>query len=366
MMRHYRIDPFFSRLFIVVGVGIVLYLMYQLSAVILPFVIAFVLSYLLNPTVSYLQDKLTISRWLSILLVYFSIILMMGLVLWWLIPLIWEQAQSLWQSIPTMIDYYNQQVRQWIIAYTPINPPMIKINDMSASLLEYLKENYHITDARSIFGKLFLSGMSIVNVAGVVVLIPILMFYFLYNWQGRLSGWKQAIPKPYVKKVSQIVDESDHALMAFVKGQLLVMFLLGAVYAIQLQLIGLNVGLIIGMVAGIASFVPYLGFGIGIISALIAGFFQFGLDWVHLVLIFGAFMVGQAVEGYVLQPLLLGDKIGLSPLWVMFVVLAGASLMGIVGMLIALPVAAVINVICRHCYQSYLQSEFYHGNQSQN
>ena len=133
------------------------------------------------------------------------------------------------------------------------------------------------------------------------------------------------------------------------------------VYAVQLQLIGLKVGLIIGMMAGIASFVPYLGFTLGFIAAIIAGLFQFGVDWVHLLLIIGAFMVGQAVEGYILQPLLLGDKIGLSPLWVIFAVLAGAALAGIAGMLIALPLAAVLKVLFQHAYDSYRETEFYKG-----
>lgn len=149
--------------------------------------------------------------------------------------------------------------------------------------------------------------------------------------------------------------------MEFIKGQLLVMVLLGAIYAVQLQLIGLELGLTIGMVAGIASFVPYLGFGLGFIAAIIAGLFQFGFDWFYLSLIVGAFLVGQAAEGYVLQPLLLGDKIGLSPLWVIFAVLAGASLLGFVGMLIALPVSAVINVLFRHLYAYYRSTDFYKG-----
>ncbi len=176
-----------------------------------------------------------------------------------------------------------------------------------------------------------------------------------------MRTWKDALPAASSAKIISIAKDCDSALMAFVKGQLLVMILLGVVYAVQLQLIGLELGLIIGMVAGIASFVPYLGFGIGFVAAIIAGLFQFGLNWLQLGLIAGAFLVGQAVEGYVLQPLLLGDKIGLSPLWVIFAVLAGAALMGFVGMLIALPVSAIINVLFRHAYDAYRQSDLFKG-----
>ena len=354
-------DVFFKRVFISLFLVAIGYIIYQLQSVILPFLVAFILSYAINPLVQKLQDKAHIRRWVAILLVYLSTGLMIGLILWWLIPLVWEQLQSAWKYVPTAIDYYNNTLRGWVRSHTPIRLPAMQVRDMSKGLVDFLKENYNITDARSFFTNLMLSGMSVINVAGIVVLVPILMFYFLYNWDERLVKMRHMIPNRYILSVYRIAKESDEALMSFIKGQLLVMVLLGMVYAVQLQLIGLKVGLIIGMMAGIASFVPYLGFTLGFIAAIIAGLFQFGVDWVHLVLIVGAFMVGQAVEGYVLQPLLLGDKIGLSPLWVIFAVLAGAALAGIAGMLIALPLAAVLNVLFKHAYDSYRETEFYKG-----
>jgi predicted PurR-regulated permease PerM len=354
-------DVFFKRVFISLFLVAIGYIIYQLQSVILPFLVAFILSYAINPLVQKLQDKAHIRRWVAILLVYLSTALMIGLILWWLIPLVWEQLQSAWKYVPTAIDYYNNTLRGWVRSHTPIRLPAMQVRDMSKGLVDFLKENYNITDVRSFFTNLMLSGMSVINVAGIVVLVPILMFYFLYNWDERLIKIRHMIPNRYIPSVYRIAKECDEALMSFIKGQILVMVLLGMVYAVQLQLIGLKVGLIIGMIAGIASFVPYLGFTLGFIAAIIAGLFQFGVDWVHLVLIVGAFMVGQAVEGYILQPLLLGDKIGLSPLWVMFAVLAGASLAGIAGMLIALPLAAVLKVLFQHAYDSYRETEFYKG-----
>lgn len=354
-------DVFFKRVFISLFLVAIGYIIYQLQSVILPFLVAFILSYAINPLVQKLQDKAHIRRWVAILLVYLSTGLMIGLILWWLIPLVWEQLQSAWKYVPTAIDYYNNTLRGWVRSHTPIRLPALQVRDMSKGLVDFLKEHYNIIDVRSFFTNLMLSGMNIINVAGIVVLVPILMFYFLYNWDERLVKMRHMIPNRYILSVYRIAKESDEALMSFIKGQILVMVLLGMVYAVQLQLIGLKVGLIIGMMAGIASFVPYLGFTLGFIAAIIAGLFQFGVDWVHLLLIIGAFMVGQAVEGYVLQPLLLGDKIGLSPLWVMFAVLAGASLAGIAGMLIALPLAAVLKVLFQHAYDSYRETEFYKG-----
>jgi predicted PurR-regulated permease PerM len=192
-----------------------------------------------------------------------------------------------------------------------------------------------------------------------VVLIPVIAFYFLLDWDRMLDSMRRLIPRPYEQSTLKIVGECHSVLGAFVKGQFLVMLLLGIVYAVGLQLIGLEVGLIIGMVAGLASIIPYLGFAVGIIAAVIASLFQFGLDWVHLALVVVVFMIGQAIEGYILQPFLLGDKIGLSPVAVVFAVLAGAQLAGFLGMLIALPVAAVIVVLLKHAREWYEQSQLY-------
>src|SRR5690606_3705519 len=169
------------------------------------------------------------------------------------------------------------------------------------------------------------SGLNFIQIGGTIVLIPIIAFYFLLDWDRMLYSLRRLIHRPYEKATLNIVSECHSVLGAFVKGQLLVMVLLGVVYAVGLLLIVLEIELIIGMIAGLCSIIPYLGFAVGIIAAVIATFFQFGIDWWQLVLVGIVFMVGQAVEGYILQPFLLGDKIGLSPVAVVFAVLAGAQ-----------------------------------------
>lgn len=364
MQSTYRFtqDPFFKRLFYLAIMMVTGYVLYKLQTVIMPFVVAFVLAYLFNPLVRWLQNKLHLRRWLAILLVYLGVIAGAVGLLWWLLPIIWEQLQTFWSFVPHAIDYYNQTIRGWVASNTPVRLPVFQMKDMSRGVLSYLQDNYNFSDASSLALSVFSSSMSVINVAGLAVLVPIVMFYFLYNWDERLLAWQHAIPNRYLGRVYAIAKESDDALMSFVQGQLLVMVLLGIVYAVQLQMIGLKVGLLIGMMAGLASFVPYLGFALGFIASVGAGIFQFGFDWVHMVLIVGAFMMGQVIEGYILQPLLLGDKIGLSPIWVMFAVLAGAALFGFAGMVIALPAAAVLNVFARHAYLAYRDSEFYKGN----
>ncbi|WP_201538446.1 AI-2E family transporter [Psychrobacter immobilis] len=358
-MINQPIDPFFRRLFIVVGLVVSIFLLYLMLPVIVPFVVAFVLAYLFNPLVKRLSKY--IKRWIAIIIVYSTITLGMALLLWWLIPTLWHQLQAAWDYLPKVLNWYNDVVREWFTNNSRIRLPELEPKGFSETLVEYMQTNYKFEDASSVMSQIIASGMNFINSAGLIVLVPILTFYFLFNWDQRLNTWKMAVPEPYYAKVVNIAQDCDRALMAFIKGQLLVMVLLGAIYAIQLQLIGLELGLIIGMVAGIASFVPYLGFGVGFIAAITACLFQFGMDWTYLSLIVGAFLIGQAAEGYILQPLLLGDKIGLSPLWVIFAVLAGASLLGFVGMLIALPVSAVLNVLFRHLYAHYRTTDFYKG-----
>lgn len=355
-MPHRAIDPFFHRIITLGVISGLLYTLFLLRSVIAPFAVAFIFAYMLNPLVSKLSKK--IPRIMAIIIVYVFLLLLCGALLLWLLPMLWKQLQILWQSIPAVVIWYNDVARAYVAKNTDFSLPALDYDTFSV-LMTYIQNTYEISDAQSMIKKVLSSGVNVASTFGMVVIMPILTFYFLMNWQERLHSWLSMFPIAYQKKVTVIAKDCDVALMSFIKGQLSVMILLGMIYAIQLQLIGLNLGLIIGISAGIASFVPYLGFGVGICSALITGVVQFGFDPMYLILIMGAFMVGQAMEGYVLQPLLLGNKIGLSALWVIFSVLAGASLFGFVGMLIALPVSAIINVLFHHVYDAYRQSNYY-------
>lgn len=358
-MRHRTLDPFFRRILIVLFWVVFLHALYLMRAVILPFVAAFILAYMLNPLVTRLARYM--NRMLAIVVVYFASILLTGALVVWFVPVLWQQITLAWESLPLLVEWYNTTARTWISQHMGGRPMPLEVDVISNALIEYAQKNYQVADAQSLIKQVLNSGIMVANNVGMAVMVPILTFYFLIGWQKRLNTWLHAMPKPHQKKALEIAKDCDTTLMNFIKGQLSVMLLLGAIYAIQLQLIGLKFGLLIGIGAGVASFVPYLGFGVGIIVAIVVGLFQFGFDPIYIGLIIGAFMVGQAMEGYVLQPLLLGDKIGLSPLWVIFSVLAGASLFGFVGMLIALPVSAILNVLFHHAYCAYLDSDWYKG-----
>ena len=357
------IDRPLRRIFILIIIALLLWLIYLLKPVVIPFVGAFFIAYLFSPLVARLS-KLGLPRWLSTCVVFLGISVGLTFALWYVVPLVWKQVIYARDSIPAGVHWVNHHFLPWAERTFNLVPMRIDTDQMSNAIMQYIKTNYSIDNIQTLVLRLAQSGLNFIQIGGTVVLVPIITFYFLLDWERMLKQMHRLIPRPYEKTTMRIVRDCHMVLGAFVKGQILVMFLLGVVYAVGLQIIGLEVGLIIGMVAGLASIIPYLGFAVGIISAVIATLFQFGIDWMQLVLVGVVFMIGQAIEGYILQPFLLGDKIGLSPVAVVFAVLAGAHLGGILGMLIALPVAAIIVVLLKHAREFY-ESSLWYGKSAQ-
>ena len=351
-------DRTLRRIFILAGIALLLWVLYLLKPVVIPFIGAFLIAYLFSPLVEKLT-KIGLPRWLSISIVFIGIGVLLVWAMWFLVPLVWQQLMYARDSIPAGIHWVNATFLPWVSNTFNVERMEIDTDQISTVVMEYIQTNYSADSIQTMALRLAQSGLNFIQIGGTIVLIPVIAFYFLLDWERMLHSLHRLIPRPYEASTMRIVRECHSVLGAFVKGQFLVMLLLGIVYAVGLQLIGLEVGLIIGMVAGLASIIPYLGFAVGIIAAVIATLFQFGVDWMQLVLVGVVFMIGQAVEGYILQPFLLGDKIGLSPVAVVFAVLAGAQLAGFLGMLIALPVAAVIVVLLRHVREAYEHSQMY-------
>ena len=346
------------RIFILVSIALLIWLIYVLKPVVIPFIGAFFIAYLFSPLVARFSS-IGLPRWLSTCIVFFGMSIALSVALWYVVPLVWKQVIYARDSIPAGVHWVNHRFLPWAEHTFNLEPMRIDTDQMSNAIMQYIQTNYSVDSIQTLALRLAQSGLNFIQIGGTVVLVPIIAFYFLLDWERMLQQMHRLIPRPYEKTTMRIVRECHSVLGAFVKGQFLVMFLLGVVYAVGLQLIGLEVGLIIGMIAGLASIIPYLGFAVGIISAVVATLFQFGIDWMQLVLVAIVFMVGQVIEGYVLQPFLLGDKIGLSPVAVVFAVLAGAHLGGILGMLIALPVAAVIVVLLKHGREFYETTAWY-------
>ncbi|MEB6676590.1 chloramphenicol efflux transporter CxpE [Acinetobacter haemolyticus] len=351
-------DLVLRRIFILAGIALLLWVLYLLKPIVIPFVGAFLIAYFFSPLVDVLV-KIKLPRWLAISVVFIGIGVTLTVVLWFLAPLVWKQLIYARDSIPAGIHWVNATFLPWMSETFDLVPMEIDTDQISKVVMEYVQTNYSSDSIQTFALRLAQSGLNFIQIGGIIILIPIISFYFLLDWERMLQSLRRLIPRPYEASTLKIIRECHSVLGAFVKGQFLVMLLLGVIYAVGLQFIGLEVGLIIGMVAGLASIIPYLGFAVGIIAAVIATLFQFGLDWTQLLLVGAVFLVGQMVEGYILQPFLLGDKIGLSPVAVVFAVLAGAQLAGFLGMLIALPVAAVIVVLLRHARDNYEKSRFY-------
>ncbi len=326
-----------------------------LAPVLTPFLVAAFLAYLGDPLADRLEAK-KCSRTVSVIVVFFvlTIFIFVGIIL--VIPSIEGQVTSLAAKLPL---YKSQMLNVWLpyiterfgIDFNSIGAEQVKemLGSESNSLQKMITKV-----ASSIFG----SGIAIVSVIGNLVLIPVVTFYLLRDWDEIVAKVHVLLPRNVETTTLKLVNESDSVLGAFIRGQIMVMLCLSIIYSVGLSIVGLDLALLIGVIAGLVSFVPYLGFIIGIVAAGLASLLQFG-DFTHLVYIVIVFGVGQAAEGMFLTPNLVGDKIGLHPVAVIFAVLAGGQLFGFVGVLIALPVAAVIMVLLRYGYELYLESRLY-------
>ena len=205
------------------------------------------------------------------------------------------------------------------------------------------------------------SGKSIIDIAGLFVVTPVVAFYMLLDWDrmiSRVDGW---VPRDNVGTVREIAGEVNHVIAGFVRGQGTTCLLLGIIYATGLTIVGLNFGLLIGLFAGLISFIPYLGSFVGLILALGVAAVQFWPNWIMIAVVAVVFFIGQFIEGNILQPKLVGSSVGLHPVWLMFALFAFGALFGFVGLIIAVPAAAVVGVLVRFGLSRYLESPLYRG-----
>jgi len=331
------------------------YLIWLLSPVLMPFAVAAMLAYLGDPLANRLQ-RLGMSRAWAASVVFLVLLLALVGVLLLLIPLISRQIENLIENLPRYSQWAQQTAWPWLQQKLHLDPRMFDSDQLLAALKAHIGSIGDI--ATSVLGKVSRSGVGVVLWMTNLVLIPVVAFYLLRDWHRLVGTIDRMLPRSIEPTIAHLAHESDKVLGAFVRGQLLVMLALGIFYGAGLSLVGLSVGLLIGIVAGLLSFVPYLGFIVGFGAAIIAVLVQYG-DWSHVLMICGVFAVGQLLEGYVLVPRLVGGKIGLHPVAVIFAVLAGGYLFGFLGVLLALPAASVIVVLLRYLLERYRLSELY-------
>ncbi|MEO1925377.1 MAG: AI-2E family transporter [Gammaproteobacteria bacterium] len=331
------------------------YLLYLLAPILTPFLISAFLAYIGDPAVDRLQT-IKFSRTLAVVFV-FCLMLIIGLCFMLAVfPLIEEQIRLLLTRIPVMIDWVQSEFIPWITQRFGLQPDAIDLGGLKQSLMGHWQTVGNVVG--KFLAKVSASGQLIILWVSYTLLVPVVTFYLLRDWDILVDKIRELIPRRYETVTVKLVKDSDAVLAEFFRGQLLLMFAQAIFYSIGLWVVGLEFSLLIGMTAGLVSFVPYLGVIVGIVVAGIAAFMQFH-DVVHIVYILVVFGMGQMLEGMVLTPLLVGDRIGLHPVAVIFAVMAGAQLFGFFGMLIALPVAAVIVVLLRHFHEQYLNSNFY-------
>ncbi len=346
----------------VLAAGILIYL---LAPVLTPFVVAALLAYLGDPLVDRLE-RLRIGRWRlgrtgGVIVVFFSLLLLLAVALLLLVPLLEKQISRLISQVPGYVEWLQEVAVPWLSDRLGITVPSLD----SAQLTEMFKENWQGAGgiAAGIWSGVSKSGMALIGWLINLFLIPVVAFYLMRDWDRLIDRIRALIPRPAEPTVSRLARESDQVLGGFLRGQLLVMLALATIYSVGLTLAGVELALLIGVIAGLISFVPYLGTIVGVGMGAAASLFQVGELW-HLVAVLAVFSVGQIAESVVLQPLLIGDRIGLHPVAVIFAVLAGGQLFGFLGILLALPVAAVLMVLLRYLHQRYENSVVYAGQES--
>lgn len=348
-----------SRRWVWLGVVVLLCVfIYLLHPILTPFLVALGLAYLFDPLVDRLE-KYGLSRTWGVVAVFalFTLIVMAMLLV--LVPMLAKQLLRLYELAPQMLDWLQHTAMPWAQAKLGLNDGFWKFDKVKAAISEHMGQTTDIVGV--VLSQATASGLALIGLLANLVLIPVVSFYLLRDWDLMMAKIRSLLPRDNEERIVSLAGECHEVLGAFVRGQLLVMLALGVIYAAGLMLVGLELGLLIGLIAGMAAIVPYMGFVIGIGAALIAGLFQFGGDLYPMVGIVAVFMVGQALEGMVLTPLLVGDRIGLHPVAVIFAILAGGELFGFTGVLLALPVAAVIMVLVRHLKDLYKDSQMYSG-----
>jgi predicted PurR-regulated permease PerM len=336
------------------------WLVHLLAPVITPFAISAVLAYLGDPLVDRLE-RFSIGRWkfgrvLAVSLVFILMLVLLTIVLIIIMPLLVEQVRLLIKLIPSWIDWFSGTALPWLAARLGLETTDFDTAHLTQMLKDYWREI--TTAAFKLVDYISRGGMAVAALITNLVLIPVVTFYLLRDWDLLIRATHDLLPRSIEAAVSRTVKEVDEVLGAFFRGQLMVMLALGVIYAAGLSLVGIDLAVLIGMGAGLLSIVPYLGSIVGLLVAAGTAIFQFQ-DVFHLLMVLLVFAVGQSAEGMYLTPKLVGDSIGLHPVTVIFAVLAGGQLFGFLGILLALPVAAAINVLVRNVLQKYRQSGLY-------
>ncbi len=339
--------------------GLLIFFMMSLSNILLPFVAGMAIAYLLDPVADWMEHR-GIHRVVatSIIMVGFVIFAIGGVLL--LVPMIEAQIAKIGEIAPA----YGAQIKEALDGLTDgafsswlSGEAGEKKGGAGGEIIASLTGL-----VQGFIKNIVNQGLAFFNVLSLIFITPVVAFYLLVDWDRMVSEIDRWLPRDQRDTIVELVQEIDHRLAGFVRGTTLVCTILALFYATALELAGLDFGFIVGLIAGALSFVPYLGFAVGAILSAVLAILQFWPDFMQIGIIAAIFLVGQIAEGNVLTPNFVGRNVELHPVWVIFALLAFGSLFGFVGILMAVPLAAMIGVLMRYAVRRYLASPFYHGN----
>lgn len=342
--------------FWLVALAVFVLLLWLLADILLPFIAGMAIAYFLAPLVDRME-RMGINRMVASLGIITLVVLAIVLVLLLIPPLLGGQLASLIQNIPT----YVTKLRALIS-----DPGIPWLNKLVGSGIGSDKGISDLLTQGAGWITTFLTGLwsggrAIVSLFSLIVVTPVVAFYLIYDWHRMVNTVDSWIPIRQRETVHELVQETDRAIAGFVRGQAAVCLILGTFYAVALTLTGLNFGLLIGLISGLITFIPYVGSMTGLVLSVGVAVAQFWPDYTWIVVVIAIFFVGQFIEGNILSPKLVGESAGLHPVWVIFALLAFGVLFGFVGLLVAVPVAATIGVLARFALRRYLASPYYTG-----
>jgi predicted PurR-regulated permease PerM len=334
----------------------VLALLWLLAPVLTPFLIGAVLAYALHPLVARLV-AMRVPRVLAVLAVEVAAIVVVLAIVLLIVPILSKQLPLLREQIPLLAERLNQSLVPWLAQFG-INVSL-DIASIKAFVFKYVDANLEDWLATAL-ASARLGGSVALAIIGNAVLVPVVLFYLLMDWTKLLPRLDALLPPRLRVRVHGFLAECDTMLGQYLRGQLLVMLILAVLYSVGLALFGFHLAVPVGVFTGLAVCIPYLGFGLGLLLALLAGVLQFSAGYavVAVAIVYG---IGQVTEGFFLTPRLVGERIGLSPLGVIFALLAFGHLFGFVGVLVALPLSAVLAVAARRLHTAYRAGPLYNG-----
>lgn len=339
-------------IFVIAIIAVLLLLIYSVRSVLMPFICSIVIAYFLNPLVNRFHYKYKISRFRSTSLIiglFFSTIISSGLLIF---PVIYSQTVEFIDSIPS---YFRIFARDF---YPKISATLAKLgfvvdSDFSHSVLKDEITAKALNFSKEIFTSFIGSSSALINVLSLIFIMPILLFYFLKDWEVMVRKIDEYLPSYGGSQIRKVISDIDGTMSGYIRGQFNVCLMLGVFYAAFLSCTGLNFGFLIGFLTGMLVFIPYVGMLIGVTTAIIVALFQWGFDFGNIGLVSLVFFIGQVLESNFLTPKLVGDKIGLHPLWLIFGLFFFGATMGFVGVLFAVPLTAIVGVVFKHLAAEY-------------